>query len=88
MQHIDHLRNDQQFVRWDVQPSIERLDELPAYLFTWIGGNVGERFENSLHVIQPQNAVDNLVDNSPIHFGSTKLVLQKGCLRWCRTWTW
>jgi len=82
MQHIDHFRDDQQFVRWDVQPSIECLDELPAYLFTWIGGNEGERFEYSLHVVQPQNAVDT-VENSPIHFGPTKLVLQKECLRWC-----
>lgn len=81
MQHVDHLRDDQQFVRWDVQPSIERLDEPPAYLLTWIGGNEGERFENSLHVAQPQNPVDNLVEISPIHFGPTKLVLQKGCLR-------
>jgi hypothetical protein len=54
MQHVDHLRDDQQFVRWDVQPSIERLDEFPAYLLTWIGGNEGERFENSLHVVQPR----------------------------------
>ena len=62
MQHINHLRNDQQLVRWDVQPGIERLNELSAYLFTWIGGNEGERFENSLHAVQPRIEVDNLVE--------------------------
>ena len=36
MQHIDDLRNDLELARGDIEPEVERLDELSAYLFAWI----------------------------------------------------
>jgi len=34
--HIDDLRDDLELARGDVEPDVERLDELSAYLLAWI----------------------------------------------------
>jgi hypothetical protein len=36
MQHIDDLGDDLELARGDVEPEVERLDELSAYLLAWI----------------------------------------------------
>lgn len=50
VQHVDHLRDELQLVIRHLQPEVERLNQLPAYLFAGVRGNVVERLQNSLSV--------------------------------------
>lgn len=89
---IDNFCNDQQqFVRWDIQPGIEYLDKLAAYFFAWIRGNESERLKDDLyiiHVVTCRSATnEQCAKNAPLYFEPTKFFLQIGFRRYYRTWT-